>query len=59
MLVKYSKKPFLALCSEMNYRQICKRDNEGELVYRYGFIFDSILTVDFLAHQCMEMGLPA
>ena len=54
MLVEYSKKPFLALCSEMNYRQICKRDNEGELVYRYGFIFDSILTVDFLAHQCME-----
>lgn len=59
MLVEYSKKPFLALCSEMNYRQICKRDTEGELVYRYGYIFDSILTVDFLSHQCMEIGLPA
>lgn len=59
MIVEYSGKPLLAVCSEMKYHQICKRDSNANLVYRYGFIFDSIISLDFLLNECTETSLPA
>ena len=59
MIVEYGGKPQLAIWSEMSYRQICKRDSEGELVYRYGFVFDTIITVNFLLKHGFEVALPA
>lgn len=42
----------------MPYRQIIQRDEEGELVFRYGFIFDTVFTVEFVEHHCQETSLP-
>lgn len=29
------------------------------MVYRYGFVFDSLFSVDFLLEKCCESSLPA
>ena len=58
VLAQYAERPLLAIHSEMNYRQIIHRDEDGELVFRYGFIFDSIFTLDFISQQCRESSLP-
>ena len=43
----------------MDYRSICKRNLDGELVYRNGFVFDTVMTVSFLSEHCGESSLPA
>ena len=58
MIAQYSNHPLLAIHNEMSYRQIIRRDEEGGLVYRYGFIFDSVLTMDFIENHCQESSLP-
>ena len=58
VLVQYKDRPFLAIDSEMNYRTICKRNMFGEMVYRMGFVFDTVMTVSFLSEQCVESALP-
>jgi hypothetical protein len=42
----------------MTYRQIIKRDQEGELIFRYGFIFDSVFSIDFITQHCQESSMP-
>lgn len=58
VLVQYNHRPFMAIDSEMGYRKICKRNQFGEMVYRIGFVFDTIMTVSFLSEQCVEAALP-
>ena len=58
VLVQYNHRPFMAIDSEMGYRKICKRNQFGEMVYRIGFVFDTIMTVSFLSTQCVESALP-
>lgn len=59
VVVNYGNRPFLAIDSEMDYRSICKRNLDGELVYRNGFVFDTVMTISFLSEHCGESSLPA
>ena len=69
VITQYAGRPLLAICSEMQYRQTCKRDENGEgravaggvgeMVFRYGFVFDSLFRLDFLLAKCTASALPA
>ena len=58
VLAEYAEHPLLAISSEMTYRQIIQRDQEGELIFRYGFIFDSVFSIDFITQHCQESSMP-
>lgn len=58
VLVQYNKRPFMAIDSEMGYRKICERNSAGDMVYRIGFVFDTVMTVSFLSEKCVESALP-
>lgn len=59
MIAKYGNRPMIAVSSEMSYRQECKRNLNGELVFRYGFICNSLLKLSFIVNHCHESSLPA
>ena len=48
----------MAIDSEMGYRKICERNSAGDMVYRIGFVFDTVVTVSFLSEKCVESALP-
>jgi hypothetical protein len=59
MVASFGGKPFVTVMSEMEYPQICKRDENGELVYRYGFIYNTLMKVRFVKEDCNEALLPS
>lgn len=57
LVAQYQEKPFIAVTSEMSYRQGCRRRDDGSLEFPYGFICNSLMKLSFL-EQCREAALP-
>lgn len=57
LVAQYQEKPFIAVTSEMSYRQGCRRKDDGSLEFPYGFICNSLMKLSFL-EQCRDAALP-
>lgn len=53
------KTPVIASNTEMAYRQTCRRMKNGELIYRYGFLINTVFSMKFLVEDCTEENLPS